>query len=60
MTNKIIRVLGYMALAIAILLSGFLIASIIYVLWLTVHPIIAVICTVALLIVAAYGWIADD
>ena len=60
MTNKIIRVLGYMALAIAILLSGFFIASIIYALWLTVHPIIAVICTVALLIVAAYGWIADD
>jgi len=58
--NKIIRILGYMALTVAILLSGFLIASIIYALWLTVHPIIAVTCTVALLIAAVYGWIADD
>jgi len=60
MMNKIIRTLGYMALTVAILLSGFFIATIIYVLWVTTHPIIAVTCTVALLIAAAYGWIADD
>ena len=58
--NKIIRTLGYMALTVAILLSGFFIATILYVLWVAVHPIIAIMCTTALLVAAAYGWIADD
>lgn len=58
--NKIIRILGYMALTVAILLSGFFIATVVYILWITTHPIIAATCTAALLIAAIYGWIADD